>query len=193
MRRHRPGRPPVDKGVPPSDMLPSLLQLFLFKPILLTVLVQLDEHDLRRQVSAMRWKGRRRPSWGSKSGEQTCCIPGYSCNKTNDYYSQCDPLPICSNARYGQCGGVDDDNKPWLEHHSGCCPPDFSCQYVNPYFSQCLWNKSSVQYASHKAAGKLTISGALPTSDADFLWSIAHSVGKKSLSASAQQLAAASS
>lgn len=83
--------------------------------------------------------------WGSKPEEKLCCIPGYECVKTNEYYSGCNPLPICSNARFGQCGGVDADGDPWDKAHGHdiCCPDGFTCKYTNQYYSQCVWNTSA--------------------------------------------------
>jgi len=81
--------------------------------------------------------------WGSKPDEHTCCIPGYECDvKDPVYFSICNPEPICSNARYGQCGGQDADGHPWTKefHHDNCCPAGFSCSYQSAYFSQCKPN-----------------------------------------------------
>jgi len=79
----------------------------------------------------------------------TCCIPGFECTpdaKTPKYYSGCTPLPFCSNARFGQCGGIDPDQNPWTKQygHDDCCPADFHCEYVNPYFSQCKQNTTAL-------------------------------------------------
>ena len=81
---------------------------------------------------------------------KTCCIPGYKCTKQNEYFSACDPLPICTNARFGQCGGIDADGNPWdkAHHHSSCCPADFMCSYKNQYYSQCIKNGTSTSSSS---------------------------------------------
>jgi len=77
--------------------------------------------------------------WGTNPDkEPTCCIPGYECNYKNDYYSGCKPIPVCTNTRYGQCGGIDGDGKQWNISHSTCCPGIQTCQYSNPYYSQCF-------------------------------------------------------
>lgn len=77
---------------------------------------------------------------------KTCCIPGFSCESRNEYYSGCEPMPLCTNARFGQCGGIDADGLPWTpaNHHSDCCPENFYCSYVNADYSQCKSNSSSV-------------------------------------------------
>lgn len=77
-----------------------------------------------------------------------CCIPGFKCTpdpKNPKYYSGCDPLPICSNARYGQCGGVDGDGNPWTKQygHDSCCPDGFACTYKSQYYSQCEKNMTT--------------------------------------------------
>jgi hypothetical protein len=71
----------------------------------------------------------------------TCCIPGYKCTvKDAKYYSGCEPVPICSNARYGQCGGTDGKGLPWnkANGHDDCCPDGFACTFKSQYFSQCV-------------------------------------------------------
>jgi len=80
--------------------------------------------------------------WGSNPGEYTCCIAGYECVKDNEYYSGCKPEPICENARFGQCGGVDTKGLPWTKAngYSDCCPEDFHCAVKDPYYSQCVKN-----------------------------------------------------
>ncbi|KAJ8607479.1 hypothetical protein CTAYLR_009425 [Chrysophaeum taylorii] len=47
---------------------------------------------------------------------------------------------ICINPRYGQCGGVDDDNdgNPWSDDHDACCSDGFECTYSSQHCSQCL-------------------------------------------------------
>jgi len=80
---------------------------------------------------------------GSGWSGKTCCIPGYSCTVRNQYYSGCEPVPVCTNARFGQCGGVDADGNPWTPTHSDCCPDGFECSFVSSYFSQCVMSNSS--------------------------------------------------
>jgi len=77
---------------------------------------------------------------------KTCCVPGFKCKADNKYYSGCAPIPICPNARYGQCGGLDGDGKPWTpaNGHSTCCPEDFECTYTSQYFSQCKPNVTAI-------------------------------------------------
>jgi len=78
--------------------------------------------------------------WGTLPSEKTCCIPGYECDvKDPVYYSQCAPMPICTNARYGQCGGIDAAGHPWTKEykHDSCCPDAFSCTFKSQYYSQC--------------------------------------------------------
>lgn len=79
---------------------------------------------------------------------KTCCIPGFECTPdavNPRYYSGCKPLPICTNARFGQCGGVDADNHPWTQQygHDSCCPEGFECQYKSQYYSQCVKNTTA--------------------------------------------------
>jgi len=78
--------------------------------------------------------------WAGK----TCCIPGYECVAQTEYYSGCNPAPLCTNTRFGQCGGVDADNNPWTREfgHSDCCPDGFECAYKSTYFSQCMQSSS---------------------------------------------------
>lgn len=86
--------------------------------------------------------------WGTKDVEKTCCIPGYHCSvKDPVYYSGCEPDPICSNARFGQCGGTDADNHPWTKEygHDSCCPAGFKCVYESQYYSQCKKNTTSTK------------------------------------------------
>ncbi|KAL1503092.1 hypothetical protein AB1Y20_011155 [Prymnesium parvum] len=81
--------------------------------------------------------------WGTKDEEKTCCIPGYHCAvKDPVYYSGCDPDPICTNPRYGQCDGQDADGNPWTKDfgHDKCCPSGFKCVYESQYYSQCKLN-----------------------------------------------------
>ena len=52
----------------------------------------------------------------------TCCVPGYSCEVDSEYFSGCQPIPVCQNAAYGQCAGVDKDGQPWSVDHDSCCP-----------------------------------------------------------------------
>lgn len=84
---------------------------------------------------------------------KTCCIPGFKCTpdaKNPEYYSGCDPVPICTNARYGQCGGIDSDGKPWTKAggHDTCCPDGFTCTYQNQYYSQCNPETTAVDTAA---------------------------------------------
>ena len=81
--------------------------------------------------------------WGTLPGEKMCCIPGFKCEvKQPEYYSQCTPLEVCSNARFGQCGGIDQASHPWNKtyHHDTCCPDGFKCQFNDQYYSQCVWD-----------------------------------------------------
>ncbi|GAA5848596.1 hypothetical protein JCM9279_002712 [Rhodotorula babjevae] len=93
------------------------------------------------------------PAWSQCGGQgwtsDTCCVAGYTCVYSNDYYSQCLPSPSSSSSikasatstssapaptstaqAYGQCNGI--GFTPML------CPASFSCQYANDYYSQCL-------------------------------------------------------
>ena len=77
-----------------------------------------------------------------------CCIPGFKCtpDATNPkYYSGCQPEPFCSNARFGQCGGVDSKGHPWTKQykHDDCCPDGFGCDVVNKFYSQCRWSNAT--------------------------------------------------
>ena len=83
--------------------------------------------------------------WGSLPSEKSCCLAGYSCIKDNDYYSGCKPDPVCTNPRFGQCGGIDSKQQPWdKDHgHDTCCPAGFECDKKDQYFSQCNPEKSS--------------------------------------------------
>ena len=79
--------------------------------------------------------------WGTKPEEKTCCSPGYQCDVvTPTYYSICNPIPHCTNARFGQCGGVDTDGHPWNKTfgHDTCCPDPFKCVKKDDYYSQCI-------------------------------------------------------
>jgi hypothetical protein len=67
----------------------------------------------------------------------SCCPPGYDCTYSNDYYSGCSLEDLCLVVQFGQCGGVDEDSKPWPEDQQ-CCPDGFECSYTNPYYSQCV-------------------------------------------------------
>jgi len=87
----------------------------------------------------------------------TCCIPGFQCEKdpkNPKYYSGCEPLPICSNARFGQCGGIDADGNPWTKEfdHDSCCPDAFSCSYVTEYYSQCVKNGTAAALDAIRSA-----------------------------------------
>lgn len=63
----------------------------------------------------------------------TCCATGFSCQYSNDYFSQCRPYvgnSACSST-YGQCGGIG-----WTG--ATCCQSDWTCEYNNDYYYQCL-------------------------------------------------------
>jgi len=84
--------------------------------------------------------------WGTRPQDKKCCIPGYHCQvKDPVYYSGCEPDPICTNARYGQCGGQDADGKPWTKAngHDNCCPAGFKCVFESQYYSQCKSNATA--------------------------------------------------
>ena len=69
-----------------------------------------------------------------------CCTPGYECvpDEANpEYYSGCQPTPVCPNPYYGQCGGKDQAGNPWSETHKSCCPEGFECDFQSEYYSQC--------------------------------------------------------
>ena len=85
---------------------------------------------------------------------KTCCIPGFKCEADSEFYSGCKPLPICSNARFGQCGGIDADGNPWTKQfdHSDCCPAGFVCTYKDKYYSQCAMNATTVDIEEHESA-----------------------------------------
>lgn len=79
----------------------------------------------------------------------TCCIPGFACQPdpvNPKYYSGCVPVPVCSNARYGQCGGIGPDGEPWdrAHEHDTCCPDGFACIFDSQYYSQCKPNMTAV-------------------------------------------------
>ncbi|KAG6011147.1 hypothetical protein E4U54_008263 [Claviceps lovelessii] len=67
----------------------------------------------------------------------TSCVAGFNCTYSNEYYSQCSPLPYYSNGTrsgpYGQCGG-----KSW--NGTTVCVNGYKCQYVNGWYSQCVLN-----------------------------------------------------
>ena len=69
------------------------------------------------------------------------------------------PAPVCSNARFGQCGGIDAQQNPWDKehHHDTCCPDGFACKYVNQFFSQCKLNITAIKsFEEHAKDGKVT-------------------------------------
>lgn len=81
--------------------------------------------------------------WGTKPEEKTCCNPGFECDVVKvKYFSICNPQPRCTNARYGQCGGVDKQGHAWTKdfHHDDCCPEPFTCVKQSAFYSQCQPN-----------------------------------------------------
>ncbi|KAG5925421.1 hypothetical protein E4U42_004298 [Claviceps africana] len=65
----------------------------------------------------------------------TECAAGFSCQVSNEYYSQCVPLPFKDDGTrsgpYGQCGG-----KTW--NGTTICLDGYRCLYVNDWYSQCV-------------------------------------------------------
>jgi len=91
------------------------------------------------------WGSQNDPNTGYKKPELTCCQPGYNCTpdaSAPTHFSSCKPVPVCSNARFGQCGGIDSEGHPWTSQydHSDCCPTPQTCVKKTEYFSQCLGN-----------------------------------------------------
>jgi hypothetical protein len=89
--------------------------------------------------------------WGSnasKPEEKTCCIPGFHCDENAtapEWFRGCVPDKLCTNPRFGQCGGTDKAGHPWTPDfkHDACCPDGFKCLFKSPYYSQCVWKNSS--------------------------------------------------
>jgi hypothetical protein len=91
------------------------------------------------------WGSQKDPNTGYKKPELTCCQPGYKCTPdihAPTHFSSCVPVPVCSNARFGQCGGIDVEGHPWNKtyDHSDCCPEPQKCTYKTEFYSQCLGN-----------------------------------------------------
>mmetsp|Transcript_17956 Transcript_17956/g.47119 ORF Transcript_17956/g.47119 Transcript_17956/m.47119 type:complete len:102 (-) Transcript_17956:218-523(-) len=75
---------------------------------------------------------------GSSWDGPVCCTAGYECTVTNEWYSGCTQMAICTNGFYEQCGGVDTNGDDWMLNHDDCCPDGFSCIEKDEYYSQCM-------------------------------------------------------
>ncbi|GAA5915963.1 hypothetical protein JCM6882_000193 [Rhodosporidiobolus microsporus] len=88
----------------------------------------------------------------------TCCITGYTCTKSDDYYSQCRPSTTeCANAFYGQCGGL-----TWMG--ATCCPSGSACVSSGPYYAQCVPGASSGSTSTTTSAAAQTSSSSTSSS-----------------------------
>ncbi|KAJ3127692.1 hypothetical protein HK098_005928 [Nowakowskiella sp. JEL0407] len=76
--------------------------------------------------------------WGQCGGigytGPKCCISGTSCQRSNDYFSQCIKAAGTGTgcaSKWGQCGGIG-----WAG--AKCCVAGTSCQRIQEYYYQCL-------------------------------------------------------
>ncbi|KAG5951810.1 hypothetical protein E4U53_002249 [Claviceps sorghi] len=71
----------------------------------------------------------------------TTCAAGFTCQVSNEFYSQCVAVPFnddgTRSGAYGQCGG-----KTW--NGTTICLDGYRCQYVNDWYSQCVLNSAAV-------------------------------------------------
>ncbi|GAA5827137.1 hypothetical protein JCM11251_001133 [Rhodosporidiobolus azoricus] len=80
----------------------------------------------------------------------TCCSNGWTCTKSDDYYSQCRPsTTTCNNAFYGQCGGL-----AWLG--PSCCPEGSACVAASAFYAQCVPGGSASSSTSVTTAAPTT-------------------------------------
>ncbi|GAA5908904.1 hypothetical protein JCM8208_005614 [Rhodotorula glutinis] len=124
-------------------------------------------------------------AWGQCGGQgwtsDTCCVAGYTCVYSNDYYSQCLPSPSSASSSSTKASATSTSSAPaatsTASAYSQCsgigftpmlCPSSFSCQYVNDYYSQCLPQAATTQ-ATSSTSTKASSTSTAPMSTATAL------------------------
>ncbi|KAG6089606.1 hypothetical protein E4U30_001534 [Claviceps sp. LM220 group G6] len=83
----------------------------------------------------------------------TTCIAGFTCTVSNDWYSQCLPVPIQNGGQagpYEQCGG-----RGW--NGTTVCTDGYRCKFINGWYSQCVLASGSLTNSTDSSTTLMTV------------------------------------
>ncbi|KAG6136544.1 hypothetical protein E4U24_003252 [Claviceps purpurea] len=83
----------------------------------------------------------------------TTCVAGFTCTVSNDWYSQCLPVPIQNGGQagpYGQCGG-----RGW--NGTTVCTDGYRCKFINGWYSQCVLASGSLTNSTDSSTTLMTV------------------------------------
>ncbi|KAG5942044.1 hypothetical protein E4U60_007521 [Claviceps pazoutovae] len=83
----------------------------------------------------------------------TTCVAGFTCTVSNDWYSQCLPVPIQNGGQagpYGQCGG-----RGW--NGTTVCTDGYRCKFINGWYSQCVLASGSLTNSTDSSTTLTTV------------------------------------
>jgi len=129
----------------------------------------LADRDVSLRMASSRTSGPCGEAWGKCGGQgftgPTCCVHGYTCERKDEWYSQCKPAPAppgdasCAQP-WDQCGGKK-DGAPW--GGPTCCTTGYTCVVGNEWWHSCKPKEDAGSGASPSTTRKVTTAAPATT------------------------------